>query len=202
MFIDDKLHREQDTPLQEQVFKLQKEVDELKKQVRTDYLTGLFNRRHLDYALDQEIERTYRTNNPTTLILMDIDNFKQFNDGYGHLVGDHALKYIANIIRQSIRKVDIACRFGGEEFAIILPSTPAEIGYHVAERIRVKIASNMLNYKGDNYRLTASLGVDSINHGDSESHLQLIERCDQLLYSAKDCGKNCVILRESLAIAD
>jgi len=171
---------------------LHQEVERLKEQVNTDPLTGLFNVRHLQFVLEQEMERTHRSHQPTTFILLDIDHFKRVNDTLGHIVGDKVLKHIAKILELAVRKIDVACRYGGEEFGVVLPSTPLLVGTQVAERIRKKIEDSPLELDGLSLPVTVSAGVDCFLHTQQKSKEGLIARVDRQLYLAKDKGRNCV----------
>lgn len=180
-------------PIYDEVARLRRENLELKEKVRTDHLTGLYNVRHLHDALDQEIERTKRTQHPTTLIILDLDHFKAVNDTYGHVVGDQALKHVADIIQDSIRRLDISCRYGGEEFAVILPSTSHLPALQVAERIRENIEQSSLGVTDSELRFTVSIGLDTYTHNSRETARGFIERTDKLLYEAKLSGRNRVV---------
>lgn len=179
-----------DCPIFAEIQQLQADVDELKEQVRTDHLTQLFNVRHFNYTLEQELERTQRSQQPTTLILLDIDHFKHFNDTFGHVVGDKVLVHLAKILKSAVRKIDVACRYGGEEFAVILPSTPLMVGVQVAERIRSQIEQTLLHDGEQEHAITISLGTDSIYYNDRLSPKAFVERTDSYLYKAKDKGRN------------
>ncbi len=176
----------------DEVNKLQAQVTELTKQTRTDNLTGLFNQRHLITTLEHEIERTERSEMPTSLILLDIDHFKKVNDTYGHVVGDQAIVHIAKILGKTVRKLDIPCRYGGEEFAVVLPSTPLLIAKQIAERIRRTIADTPVQLQDSTLSITASLGVDTLFIRHKDTPTSFIERTDQHLYAAKHAGRNCV----------
>jgi diguanylate cyclase (GGDEF)-like protein len=131
-------------PVMQRLIALEAHVQELTAQTRTDNLTQLFNQRHLMICLHQEIERTQRTQLPTSLFILDIDHFKQINDSYGHAVGDQALIHLAKLLKNAVRKLDIPCRQGGEEFAVILPSTPILVAKQIAERVRQALVENPL----------------------------------------------------------
>jgi len=181
-------------PFELDIIKLKEEIKQLSELVSTDVLTGLFNYRHFLTALAQEMERSQRTGQPTVLIMADADYFKKVNDNWGHEVGNQALKLIANAITQNIRKLDIACRYGGEEFAIILPSTGMATANQVSERIRKTIEETPLiipSKDGDiTLDLTISIGF-SLYSGDlNDNSNKLIERADQQLYRAKQSGRN------------
>lgn len=163
----------------------------LNELVRTDYLTGLFNKRHLLFSLEQELERSLRNQQPTTLLLLDVDHFKQVNDTHGHVAGDKVLECLAKTIQRSIRKIDIPCRYGGEEFAIILPSTPTLIGVQVAERIRQAVEQTTIHISNElTLKITVSLGLDTFNHFESTDVDHLIKNADEQLYLSKSSGRN------------
>lgn len=153
-----------------------------------DGLTGLPNRRSFDKRLAEEMQRTVCLKHPTSLVIFDVDHFKQFNDTYGHLVGDDVLKQIAKILNQNLRMMDIPARFGGEEFAIILPHTNLDDAYLVAERLRKIIESQQL-FVELNLTITISLGVATApEHGITPN--QLTQAADEALYQAKNNGRN------------
>ena len=170
---------------------LQQRTTELETQVQTDGLTGLINFRGFEERLEQEMERTRRLEEPTSLVMIDIDHFKQVNDAHGHDVGNQALIHIASLLRQTLRKLDIPCRFGGEEFALILPSTRLAPAIQVAERIRCLTESNPLKLKNQDVPMTISLGVESFIPIDTRSAAELLKSADSFLYQAKHTGRNC-----------
>ncbi|MGH1486328.1 MAG: GGDEF domain-containing protein [Cellvibrionaceae bacterium] len=171
---------------------LKQEVSELAELVSTDTLTGLNNYRHFTNIITQEIERSKRTAQPTTLIMVDADHFKKVNDDWGHETGNEALKLIANCLKRNIRKLDIACRYGGEEFAVILPSSDIGTSAQVAERIREAVESAVLtaNNGTDTIPLTVSLGLSTYIVSQDDDWHKLVERADQELYRAKQQGRN------------
>ena len=164
------------------------------KRARIDELTQLSNRRHFDEMIDKEIHRHFRYGNQLSLILMDLDNFKSYNDLMGHINGDKLLKRIGQIILESIRNVDLAFRYGGDEFAIILPNTPVEDGQNIAERIRINIEHAM---NSDNVLVTASIGLAGWPN-DGITTQEIITAADQALYHAKRTGQNRVCLAAQL----
>jgi diguanylate cyclase (GGDEF)-like protein len=179
-----------DCSILEELEALRRENEELKQALRTDMLTGLFNYRHLLEALEWEMERTRRSRAPTSLIMLDLDHFKQVNDTWGHEVGNLALTLIAEVLRSTLRKVDIPCRFGGEEFTIILPSTALPQAVQVAERLRRNIEERNLEVDGKTIPITASFGVEYYRTGMEVSADELIHLTDGYLYQAKQGGRN------------
>ncbi|HEY6529017.1 MAG TPA: GGDEF domain-containing protein [Cellvibrionaceae bacterium] len=179
-------------PVMQRLIALEAHVQELTAQTRTDNLTQLFNQRHLMICLHQEIERTQRTQLPTSLFILDIDHFKQINDSYGHAIGDQALIHLAKLLKNAVRKLDIPCRQGGEEFAVILPSTPILVAKQIAERVRQALVENPLQLASGQIDVRASFGVSSFLPNSTKSLAQWIEETDALLYEAKRVGRNCV----------
>jgi diguanylate cyclase (GGDEF)-like protein len=159
------------------------------KMASTDGLTELNNHRAFQERLNEEIERAKRFGNKISLLMMDIDHFKEFNDTYGHVCGDEALKRIACTLTENIRTVDFAARYGGEEFAIILPEIPLEGAMVVAERIREAVEKQTLRLNGKEAKITLSIGVASFpDH--ALNRKDFIERSDKALYLAKGSGRN------------
>jgi diguanylate cyclase (GGDEF)-like protein len=160
--------------------------EQIKRQALTDSLTGLFNRRHFDQCLTTEVERSLRLNQPFTLISLDLDHLKKINDNFGHAAGDEAIKKIGEILKKNARSVDIPARFGGEEFAVILPGIDIEGGIIAAERLRCSIEES---YVKDVDKITGSIGVATfLKH--TESLGELLELADQAMYRAKKNGRN------------
>jgi diguanylate cyclase (GGDEF)-like protein len=156
-----------------------------------DPVSGLFNRRYFHERLDEELQRAQRHKTPVALLMVDIDDFKSINDQYGHVAGDAVIKAVSEILRRSVRKFDLCTRFGGEEFAIVMPGSGQENSTSVAERIRQRIEAFQLEEPElASLRVTASIGL-SVAHDTSAR--ELIDRADQALYSAKRAGKNRVI---------
>ncbi len=160
----------------------------------TDQLTTLANRKHFDQSIERAIGEARTHGSPLTLILADIDHFKRFNDSYGHQTGDQVLRLVALALKQNVKGQDVACRYGGEEFAIILPRTGLRHARVVAEHIREAVVSKELVKRstGENLgRVTISLGVSEFQPGDSDQ--TLIDRADGCLYAAKKAGRNRVV---------
>ncbi len=164
---------------------------EVNKLAVTDELTGLYNRRFFLQRGEEEFERAQRFNQSLSVIIMDLDNFKGVNDNYGHAVGDEVLRTVAQRCSENIRRVDIACRYGGEEFAFLLPETTSEGAYVIADRFRGLIAFNPIAAVKTNelIDITASLGV-ATQKEDMCCFDQVIDKADEALYEAKRAGKN------------
>ena len=173
-----------------EIQQLRQALAELSQLVRTDPLTGIANYRYFVIALEQELERTKRSMQPTSLIMLDIDFFKKVNDKWGHEVGNQALIHISKQIQGTVRMLDIACRYGGEEFAIILPNTDLAASVPVANRIRQQIADSPLLVDGQPLSLTASLGIDTFLPRQTCTPEELVQRADHYLYQAKQQGRN------------
>jgi len=170
---------------------LRQELEAQRREAMIDPLTGLFNRRAMDIHLNSmwEEEAVH-----LSVLVMDIDHFKRINDSYGHAVGDIVIRNVADAVRKCIRGEDIAIRFGGEEFLVLLPNTPLEGAITVAETIRKRIEALRLVRKTDNFALdpfTISLGVAQRRRGDDRD--SMFERADKALYYAKSNGRNRVI---------
>jgi diguanylate cyclase (GGDEF)-like protein len=168
----------------------------LRELAMRDGLTGLYNRREMQRMLKEEAERYIRYEQPTALIMVDIDHFKSVNDTYGHQVGDEVLRWVAYLMREMVRSVDKVARYGGEELAVILPEARAVDAYDVAERLRNAIASHPFAFTLDDEReetvlipITISAGVACLPD-DADSEDTLIEAADQALYEAKAQGRN------------
>jgi diguanylate cyclase (GGDEF)-like protein len=162
----------------------------------TDPLTGLANRRRMAESLQEEWQRSRRTGAPLTLAMVDIDNFKQFNDIHGHQAGDRCLQHIANELKRTVRETDLVARYGGEEFAIIMADTDAESGLEAAERVRVAIIDLHEQLTAEQV-VTASIGVAMLEDAEQQNTDRLIERADAALYQAKREGRNRVCLADA-----
>jgi diguanylate cyclase (GGDEF)-like protein/PAS domain S-box-containing protein len=157
----------------------------------TDDLTGLFNQRHFYNQLRAEIDRIQRYKHPLALLLLDVDNFKIYNDTYGHLAGDKVLAKLGEVIRNSIRKTDSGYRYGGEEFTVILTETRGQDAGVAAERLRKRFADEVFfPVPLEPVRVTVSVGI--ANYRDGEEIASFVKRADQNMYEAKAKGKNCV----------
>lgn len=161
-----------------------------------DDLTGLFNRRYFDEAFDREASGTDRYKTDLALCLIDLDHFKTVNDTHGHTVGDQVLKTTAGIILATVRKYDIACRYGGEEFALILPNTDRDGAESMCNRIRKNLADHEFQVGGKTFRVTLSAGIAMIRSEppDENPSENMIRQADAALYQAKDQGRNRVVI--------
>ncbi len=182
---------------------LSAEVAQLREQCRiletlsyVDALTGLYNFRYLQRALEMEMERTRRTMLPTSLIMADLDHFKNINGKYGHESGNTALSFVGKLLREGVRIIDIACRYGGEEFALILPSTSLIQSANIAERLRVIINSNPVFLNSQPVTLAASFGVAVFSFTDNWTVSDFVAAADAFLYQAKSSGRNQVCFQK------
>lgn len=186
--------------LQDELDLKNRELELVNKRLRklsiTDGLTELFNHRHIHELLHEEFERTKRSGEPMAVAMMDLDRFKQVNDTYGHPTGDVILFETAEILRQTVREIDMVGRYGGEEFVAILPGADEEAAAQFAERVRTTVENHVFRDEANEVRMTLSGGVASFNEGDIGHPDLLIKRADEALYAAKAGGRN-QILRAS-----
>jgi len=175
----------------ERIIGLEEKVLEL---ARKDSLTDTLNRRAFMEKLDRELERAARKNIPLSLLMTDIDHFKQVNDRYGHIAGDRALKQFVSQMGQAIRPYDFIGRYGGEEFILCLPDCSIREGRAIAERMRKKIETTDMHISKSkpSIRITASFGISSLASADETNAESLIKKADNALYTAKNEGRNCV----------
>lgn len=187
----------------EQITELQDNLEAVRTETITDVLTGLANRRHFDHSLERLVHGELKSGEPLCLIMADIDHFKRFNDTHGHQTGDQVLKLVGATLKNSVKGRDVASRYGGEEFAIILPQTTFDSACVVAEQIRTAIMKKELVKRstGENLgRITMSFGISSIKPGDTPE--SLIARADAALYKSKREGRNKVTGEDSLTQED
>lgn len=177
---------------------LQEKNLELLRLSNQDGLTGLSNRRYFDEYIDTQWKLAIRDQSPVSLLMIDVDNFKQYNDTYGHLAGDEVLKRVAMVMRQHfLRPTDLSARFGGEEFAVILPATPFAALQLLGENMRKGVEGLCILHKTSpvSEYITVSVGGSSMIPQSTDSFLSLIDLADEAMYEAKELGKNQIVLR-------
>ena len=180
-----------------QINQLETKLQEMSEKASEDHLTGALNRRGFDNAYQREISIAARNEKQLCFALLDIDNFKQLNDTYGHDVGDKVLVYLVEAVKKIVRLEDIVSRYGGEEFAILLPNTMLESAVEVLERVRRHIIKEFFLHENKRILVTFSAGVTQYQPGDSQQHLY--QRADKALYQAKRNGKNQIVVDDEAA---
>lgn len=166
----------------------------LANQAATDALTGLPNRRALEQVLARDLARSDRSGEPLSVVMIDVDHFKRFNDTYGHLVGDQVLRHLGAIVQRSLRDGDLVARFGGEEFCIVLPRATSEGALLAARRVRMAVERGKLKVESGELAVTASFGVSTYDPTVKARRVDdLFKEADQALYAAKARGRNCVV---------
>lgn len=178
--------------VEQEAEKLRQQVASSRDQANTDALTGLANRRAWDIRLAEEVARFRRFGGALSLVVFDLDNFKQINDRFGHKAGDKALKVIATLLGQGLRETDYLARYGGEEFVLLLPGASGESAQALADKLRGAVAGAGLHTKGEPVPLTVSGGVATMKVGEEVD--VVFERADKAMYQAKADGKNRIVL--------
>jgi len=166
---------------------------ELEELSTTDFLTGAFNRRYFMEIATTELKRHQRHGKNTSVLILDIDHFKEVNDTYGHSVGDQALRHLVRICRDNLREEDIFARYGGEEFCALLPETDASTAKEAAERLRYNIENTPMEFDEQLLHLSVSIGLSGIDARQETDIEPWLERADQALYRAKEQGRNRVV---------
>ncbi len=167
--------------------------EEIYRMTITDNLTGLPNRRYLVDFLERELARAHRHNRPLSFAVFDVDQFKRINDAHGHLAGDQVLGELAQVVEAMIRREELVARFGGEEFAVVMPETNLDGGREFAERIRQCVANTVFHYDGHELGVTVSVGVTALDSADQPTVETVMARADDALYRAKESGRDCVV---------
>jgi diguanylate cyclase len=185
--------KEANAALQQQLLEINKLQVLLSEQANRDPLTGLYNRRYLDSTLERELARSKREGQPLSLILIDIDHFKQINDTYGHQAGDEVLKRMAGMLDKQARLADVACRYGGEEFLMLLPNMPQSKAIERAEQWRTDFAATTIVFGEFRMQVTLSSGIATYPGNGTTAHA-LIQCADDALYRAKTEGRNRVVV--------
>lgn len=175
----------------EEISTLNSELSIAKTEAEVDFLTGLVNRRRYERAIEQQLEDLASKHYPFSIVMLDVDNFKQVNDRYGHPVGDDVLQEIAIVLKTFLRANAIAGRVGGEEFSVILPGSHLQEAKHITERLRKAVENRQFPHE---LKITASFGITEAKESDSIE--TLFSRVDKALYNAKEAGKNIVIAAE------
>jgi len=175
-----------------QIARLQRELDEASELMRFDPLTGVLNRKGLDEALEREIARARRLGSTTCIGLLDLDNFKQLNDTFGHRAGDNALRHLAEVARGALRQEDVIGRLGGEEFLVVLPDTDEQTAVAVMTRLQRALTTHIFVADNSRILITFSAGVAAI--GPDGNAYDAIDRADKAMYAAKRAGRNRVLL--------
>jgi len=177
--------------LRAQVEKIENLRAELREQSLRDPLTGLYNRRYLAETITREVARAKRENDHLSIIISDIDLFKTINDTYGHKAGDTFLVSVANLLKNNARSSDVVCRYGGEEFLLVIPGATMEDAYKRADEIRQKCMELIAEFEGKRFSLSMSFGVATYpTHGEDAE--EIIIKADKALYHSKRIGRNCV----------
>ena len=175
---------------------------EVKELATTDSLTGLFNNRYFHESLSRTFKSTMRYQNPVSLLMIDVDNFKHINDQYGHQAGDAVLQEISNRLIRSLREIDVPARYGGDEIAIILPETSVEQAFLAAKRLKRVLEEEPIFFKEQYINVTASFGVASCPSPSIKSVEDVVAVADKALYNAKKYGRNRIEMSESMFIQD
>ena len=167
--------------------------EQLREQAIRDYLTGLFNRRYMQETLPRELARARRDSSPLSIMIMDLDHFKRVNDTYGHRAGDHYLQALAELLKQHTRAGDIVCRYGGEEFVVIMPGAELSNCRQRGEQLRIDIAELRVKFSGKDLNVTVSIGIAAYpDHGKNGEEILIM--ADRALYQAKHSGRNMVVV--------
>ena len=171
---------------------LESQLVQMSELVREDQLTGSLNRRGLDDALTREIANANRRGTPLCIALLDLDDFKRLNDTHGHSAGDEVLKHLVKVVKDTLRRLDVIARFGGEEFLIVLPETTPEEAMFTITRVQRELTKRIFMHNREKLLITFSAGIALMGHGEGQG--DMIKRADTALYSAKHAGKNRIVM--------
>jgi len=175
----------------DQLILQQRQIDVLQRAATHDGMTQLMNYQYFHETLGREIARSQRSKTVLTLVMADIDRFKQINDTYGHPAGDHAIKTVALCLKANLRETDHIARYGGEEFTVILYHIPPEEVFKVMERVRLTLSDLPITFDGQSFKISMSFGIATMNYDETMDKEDLIVRADKALYRAKSAGRNC-----------
>jgi diguanylate cyclase (GGDEF)-like protein len=175
--------------LQDSLEEITAKSEELRVMSITDSLTGRYNRRYIEDYLNRELELAVRTQDPLTILMIDLDHFKEYNDTYGHIAGDVALKELGDILVETVRRTDVVARYGGEEWIVCLSHTNSVGGVKIAEKLRHAVEKTIFMLKGQESRITVSIGVATAP-ADGTDYAELVEAADTAMYLAKTSGRN------------
>jgi diguanylate cyclase (GGDEF)-like protein/PAS domain S-box-containing protein len=173
----------------------------LREQAIRDPLTNLFNRRYLEETLEREVARATRENYSVCIMMIDIDHFKQINDTYGHEAGDEVLRVLANTLSEQSRRGDFACRYGGEEFVIVMPNINIETAYERAKNLRQSIHELYVPYRHSNLTITISIGV-ACYPTNGQSREAILRAADQAMYGAKQAGRDHILTYDQFQMSE
>lgn len=188
----DKIRVSKDTIMEFDYYDEERKVNEQKRYDMgvKDAVTNTYNKTFLLQRLKEEFSFSQRQGQPLSVVMFDVDHFKLINDTYGHLAGDQVLQEISNVVAATIRKDDVFCRYGGEEFVVIMRNTENQAAVNLAERLRRQISSTPLTFEGQSIRITISLGVSSLSGGNYRDYVALLGDADKFLYKSKGMGRN------------
>jgi len=189
--------RDANDRLQSQLIEIGLLQSKLRSQAIRDPLTNLFNRRYLEETLDRELARAAREGYSVCVVMMDLDHFKKVNDTYGHEAGDHVLKALANTLAEQSRRGDFACRFGGEEFVVVMPNIGIDTAFQRAEKLRRSLNSLYVPYGGHNLTVTISMGIASYPMN-GETREEVLRAADSAMYAAKKAGRDHILMYDQL----
>ncbi|MDR9836482.1 GGDEF domain-containing protein [Herbaspirillum huttiense] len=184
---------------EERIQALEQQLQQMGELVREDQLTGSLNRRGMDESLDREIANALRRETPLCVALLDLDDFKRINDTHGHATGDEVLVHLVQVIRETLRKLDVIARFGGEEFVILMPETSPQDAVQIITRVQRELTKRIFMHESQRLLITFSAGVSVYHPGESQA--ELLKRTDVALYKAKNAGKNRIVFADPPAEA-